>query len=385
MESLNRPPSESEPEEASLPVQAIVNDETSLPEPGDLLTFKELKAKENKSVLDYYLLLPESFFGCEKRVNSYPRRITERNVQELADWKAKVEYLQEKKGYLRTKHRTVALFKDRQRGKDYIAITNNFEGMTLENREECPNARLIFLKEGYRKRNWNYARNLYPPYYQQLEDGVYLLPENGTTIKVFKSRVAYAKGEAGPVHSLLWKAGAFCLSFPEDAEGELPAEFTEAYLDESILKHGLFPAYDPQAEDEEEEYPDLTYKYFDRETKSPMVGVFISPPCHTELCSDEFHFFRFDRAQRIWFEVTDQVFPEQKIEKQLVKKENREMGGMHCGDCEGYRIFPGEAFAGKNQIGITLTVHPDGFDKKETYGGVFSLKEGELKYEKPLE
>lgn len=161
---------------------------------------KELIEKENKSVRDYFLLLPLEMVNCEAPIGdeSYKNRealLTKENI---------------KAGYLESGNMQIALFKDRANEIDLIAIQSGKSGQGTN----CGGINTILeFKDGC----WVYRHDLLPKnsVLEEIESAYLLknnyevalpyfnLPEVGTTIRVLDEE------NDDEIYKLKWNGTAF--------------------------------------------------------------------------------------------------------------------------------------------------------------------------------
>lgn len=140
----------------------------------------EIKDKSQKSIVDYYLLLPDAFFDCELGMEfNKSQRLEAMIVKDVLN--GYVEF----KGAYRF---SIALFKDRVNNLDYLAISSNDSGRG----SSCGgiNAVVQFTPSG----KWDYRNEVLPPkeqinqqvkrYYKDPDDVSfhYHLPQHGLII-----------------------------------------------------------------------------------------------------------------------------------------------------------------------------------------------------------
>jgi hypothetical protein len=109
----------------------------------------ELKDKEEKSIMDYYLLLPNAVFDCElDRSFDKNQRLVLITVQDIKN--GFIEFEGDQKFSL-------ALFKDRVNEIDYIAISNNHSGRG----STCGGLNTILQFAS--SKGWKYRTDVLPP------------------------------------------------------------------------------------------------------------------------------------------------------------------------------------------------------------------------------
>ncbi|PTB93872.1 hypothetical protein C9994_12640 [Marivirga lumbricoides] len=163
---------------------------------------KEIVEKKTKSIKDYFLLLPMDIVNCEplfseESLESRKQFITKENI---------------KNGYLEAEGMQLALFKDRNKNIDIIAVQRGKSGigttcggvntlLQFDEEKKCwiyrndllpEDKKLEEIQEDYISRN-NYEMAL--PYY--------ILPEVGTTIKVFDEE------NESTIYNLKWDGSKF--------------------------------------------------------------------------------------------------------------------------------------------------------------------------------
>lgn len=145
--------------------------------------------RQPKTVLDYFLLLPQRFFEIDQLEIKRKKWLygSEKSIVDL-----KNDYLRmQGDGAQGTLH--VALF--RHKGKVLVAVLNEFEEGSL-----------TFLR--YENGNWKYrTKEVMPiPYNDRC---TYVLPRYGTTIKVTGGNGFDYKGDGKHIYDLIWVNGKF--------------------------------------------------------------------------------------------------------------------------------------------------------------------------------
>ena len=162
-----------------------------------------LAAKQGKSILDYYLLLPDYIFECELPFEH--SEATRLNA---------ISYKSIKNGYIKAQtdegEFTVVMFKDRQKNRDIIAITKCGAG--------CQCFENTYLEFDAEEKSWTDASDVMPSGEEfenigrELEAAsgqevwpLFILPEHGTTIKV----VDDFSEDRRELYELVWSDGKF--------------------------------------------------------------------------------------------------------------------------------------------------------------------------------
>ncbi|ELR73596.1 hypothetical protein C900_02681 [Fulvivirga imtechensis AK7] len=164
-----------------------------------------LTAKQGKSILDYYLLLPDYIFECEIPFEH----------SEAARLNA-ISYKSIKNGYIKAQTNegefTVVMFKDRQKNRDIIAITKCGAG--------CQCFVNTYLQFDTMRELWVDASDVMPSDEEfesvgkKLEEAsgqevwpLFILPEHGTTIMV----VDDFSEDRQELYKLVWAGGKFSI------------------------------------------------------------------------------------------------------------------------------------------------------------------------------
>ena len=162
-----------------------------------------LSKKQNKNVLDYYLLLPGVLFDCERGLKF-----------DEEGRKSKIKLLDIRNGYIEFtgtyNNLTIALFKDTLNRKDFIAISSNVSGRGTS----CGGFNMImeFLQDTVA---WKYRNDLLPSkneekpylekYYSDLNDmnPYFELPRYGLIVALRE------EGSEKPVYRMKWTGTRF--------------------------------------------------------------------------------------------------------------------------------------------------------------------------------
>lgn len=323
------------------------------------------QVKSGKTILDYYLMLPDEYLGCKEKVIYTPSIIQERSREDISALKANIIYSNLKKGYLKTSSRTIVLFKDHEHGEDVIVIGNNPE------LDSCPDIGITLLTPGTKEKYWHQRSDILPPEYIISSDRYFQLPENGTTISVFQSPYQEEKQKDAISHYLVWKNGYFNVVLKS---GLSPPENKK-----SLVDHYLLPE-NPSLETDGLIY-DYFYQLFNVGGKH-FAAIFCRPPCETESCSDEYNFYQWDNQLEAWINITEDIFSVKKITQQLIDDQYR-LENNACSFCEGFRFSVSDETS--SQLQVFLTIHDNKQAQKLTYGGVFEIKDDQFILVKSLE
>jgi len=162
-----------------------------------------LAKKQNKNVLDYYLLLPGVLFDCERGLKF-----------DEDGRKSKIKLLDIRNGYIEFtgsySNLTIALFKDTLNRKDFIAVSSNASGRGTN----CGGFNMImeFLQDTIA---WKYRNDLLPSksqekpylekYYSDLNDmsPYFQLPRYGLIV------ILREEGSEKPVYRMKWTGTRF--------------------------------------------------------------------------------------------------------------------------------------------------------------------------------
>lgn len=161
--------------------------------------------KEGKSILDYYLFLPDYIFECE-----IPFEHSETKRLDA------ISYKSVKNGYIRAQtdegEFTVVMFKDRQKSRDIIAVTKCGAG--------CQCFENTYLEFDPERKQWVDASDVMPAAeeFESLQKNLeetsgeevwplFILPEHGTTIQV----VDDLSEDHKELYKLVWSNGKFSI------------------------------------------------------------------------------------------------------------------------------------------------------------------------------